>query len=201
LSQAAPERAGPGRPSTGARERILEAALDVLKSDGYAGLTIAKVAARAGENKALISYHYGSKDGLIAAAARELGQIITDDVLGGLEGATTVEELVRGAVEGTSAVLERDDRLARIYFDLNAVSVVDNEVQSVMREVKDQWRRVLAGMAEDTGMPVAEARVAAIAIITANEGLSLEWIERGMTDELADARELLVKSLCAGLGA
>ena len=40
-----------GRPSTGARERILEAAIEVLKADGYAGLTIAKVAARAGESK------------------------------------------------------------------------------------------------------------------------------------------------------
>ena len=55
---------GPGRPSSGARERLLEAGLEVLKSDGYAGLTIAKVAARAGQNKALISYHFGSKQGL-----------------------------------------------------------------------------------------------------------------------------------------
>ena len=29
-----------GRPSTGARERILDAATEVLKSDGYAGLTM-----------------------------------------------------------------------------------------------------------------------------------------------------------------
>ena len=43
MEAAAPARRG--RPSTGARERILEAAIEVLKSDGYAGLTIAKVAA------------------------------------------------------------------------------------------------------------------------------------------------------------
>ena len=56
-----------GRPSTGARERILEAAIEVLKADGYAGLTIAKVAARAGESKPLVTYHYGSKQGLVQA--------------------------------------------------------------------------------------------------------------------------------------
>ena len=57
-----------GRPSTGARERILEAAIEVLKADGYAGLTIAKVAARARrESKPLVTYHYGSKQGLVAA--------------------------------------------------------------------------------------------------------------------------------------
>src|SRR5690606_4356121 len=63
-----PERGRPGRPSTGARERILAACIDVLKEEGYAGLTVAKVAARAGENKALVAYHFGSKQGLVAAA-------------------------------------------------------------------------------------------------------------------------------------
>ena len=46
-SDRAPARV-PGGPSTGARERILAAGLEVLKAEGYAGLTIAKVAARAG---------------------------------------------------------------------------------------------------------------------------------------------------------
>ena len=65
-AEAAPAQRG--RPSTGARERILEAAIEVLKADGYAGLTIAKVAAAAGESKALVAYHYGSKLGLVRRA-------------------------------------------------------------------------------------------------------------------------------------
>ena len=80
VSEAEPEpaRPGPGRPSSGARERILEAALDVLKDDGYAGMTTAKVAARSGQNKALISYHFGSKQGLVAEVASGVAQAITD---------------------------------------------------------------------------------------------------------------------------
>ena len=50
---------------------MLDAGLETLLAEGYAGLTIAKVAARAGENKALIAYHFGSKHGLVAAAGRE----------------------------------------------------------------------------------------------------------------------------------
>ena len=76
-------RARPGRPSTGARERMLEACLEVLKADGYAGLTIAKVAARARREQALVSYHFGSKQGLVAAAARELGETITAEIVAG----------------------------------------------------------------------------------------------------------------------
>ena len=57
---------------------------EVLKQEGYAGLTTAKVAARSGQNKALISYHFGSKQGLVAAVGREVRDSITDEVLGGI---------------------------------------------------------------------------------------------------------------------
>lgn len=196
---AAPERARPGRPSTGARERILEACLEVLKSDGYAGLTIAKVAAHAGENKALVSYHFGSKHGVVAAAARELGRIITDDVLAGLEGATTVEQVVGGAVEGIWRILERDERLPRAYFDLNAVSVVEDDVRGVLREIKSQWREVLARLLEDAGVAPATVPAATVFVIAAVEGFCLEWIERGDTPELNRARELFVAATVAAL--
>ncbi len=77
----APARVRPGRPSTGARERIRDGALDVLKRDGYAGLTTAKVAAASGQNKALIAYHFGSKQGLVAAVARQVSEVLIAEVL------------------------------------------------------------------------------------------------------------------------
>ena len=42
--------------------------------------------------------------------------------------------------------MDRDERLARVYFDLNAVSVVEDDVRDVMREIKAGWRRVLTGL-------------------------------------------------------
>ena len=75
-----------GRPSTGARERILDAAIEVLKADGYAGLTIAKVAARAGESKPLVVYHYGSKQGLVQACGRAVAEMITAEALDAVDG-------------------------------------------------------------------------------------------------------------------
>ena len=50
------------------KERLIDAALEVLKRDGYAG-TSARVIARAGDlNQALIFYHFGSVHGLLLAA-------------------------------------------------------------------------------------------------------------------------------------
>ncbi len=175
--------------------------MEVLKSDGYAGLTTAKVAAASGESKALIAYHFGSKHGLVAAAGHELGQTITTAILDGLEDARTVEEIVRGAFAGAWKLLEQDARLPRVYFDLNAVSVVEPEIREVMQEIKAGFRSVLVGLLRGADDPV-DARTAstlAVLVIAGIEGLSLERIERGETAELGRARELFVRSVMACL--
>jgi TetR/AcrR family transcriptional repressor of bet genes len=192
----APAR-GPGRPSTGARERILEAALEVMKAEGYAGTTVAKVAARAGESKPLVAYHYGSKQGLVAAVARSVAETITTEVLDSIEGAEGVEAVIRGAANGVEHVLDRDERLARVYFDLAAVSVVDPEVRRTIGEVNQGWREVLARLLSEAGLPAARARVLTLMVIAGVQGLALERIEHGSTPELRKAQELFVRSAVA----
>jgi AcrR family transcriptional regulator len=196
---AAPTRPGPGRPSTGARERILAAGLETLLADGYAGLTTAKVAVRAGESKALIAYHFGSKHGLVSAVARDLGDVITTEVLNGLGDAGTVEAIVEGAVEGVWTILRRDVRLARSYFDLNAVSVVEDDVRAVLREVKERWREVLSDFLAEAGVPARRIPAACVFLIAGLEGLSLEWVERGLTPEIEQARRLFEQSAVAAI--
>jgi TetR/AcrR family transcriptional repressor of bet genes len=188
-----------GRPSTGARERILDAAIGVLKDEGYAGLTIAKVAARAGESKPLVAYHFGSKQGLVQASGRAVAELITAEALAAVEGATTVEEVVRGTADGIERLLQRDHRLARLYFDLAAVSVVDPEIRATITEVNDGWREVLVdlfGTATD-GPSTAKARTLALMVNAGIQGLALERIERGPTPELKQARELFIRSAVA----
>ncbi len=188
-----------GRPSTGARERILEAAIEVMKADGYAGLTIAKVAARAGESKPLVTYHYGSKQGLVQAAGRTIAELITDEVLAAVEGAETVETVVKGVATGVERVLDRDERVARLYFDLAAVSVVDPEIRRTIAAVNEQWRVVLMRLLNEAsdGLPPARARVLTVMVIAGMQGLTLERIERGATPEWRRARELFVRSAVA----
>ena len=207
-SRQASERPGPGRPSSGARERILGAALEVLKADGYAGLTTAKVAARSGQNKALIAYHFGSKQGLVTAVGREVTESVTEEILSGLEPAgpdgATVEEIVGGVLAGLRALMDRDERLARVYFDLAAVSVVERDVRAATREMKDGWRAILGGLlrdASDGPAAGAASEAAAIYVIAGLEGLALERLERGETPALRRAEELFVSSAAAAISA
>jgi AcrR family transcriptional regulator len=57
-----------GRPPSGGREAILEAALEVLRREGIAKLTSRAVAARAGVSDASVYYHFKDREGLLLAA-------------------------------------------------------------------------------------------------------------------------------------
>jgi TetR/AcrR family transcriptional repressor of bet genes len=188
-----------GRPSTGARERILDAAIEVLKADGYAGLTFAKVAAKAGESKPLVAYHYGSKQGLVQAAGRAIAEMITEEVLEAVDGATTVEAVIRGATAGVESVLDDDERVARLYFDLAAVSVVDPAIRKTIAEVNEEWRAVLTRLLTEAsdGLPAGRARVLTVMLIAGMQGMTLERIERGPSPERNRALELFIQSALA----
>jgi len=187
-------RARPGRPSTGARERILEAALEVLKADGYAGMTTAKVAARSGQNKALIGYHFGSKQGLVAAVAREVSDAMMTELLEAIGNPQSVEELAGGAAAGLATIAAGDPGLARLYFDLASQSIADDEVRSIMTEMRDGFRGVLEELLVSLGVKRRDSEPAAIYLMGALEGLALEQLERGETRALRRARELFVRS-------
>lgn len=194
-----PAPARRGRPSTGARERILAAALEVMKSDGYAGTTLAKVAARAGESKGLVAYHYGSKQGLVAAVATEVADTITNEVLATLDGAEGVEQVIGRAAAGVDAILDADERLARVYFDLAAVSTVDPEVRRTIAAVNAGWRQVIEGRLVEAGVPPAKARILTLMVIAGFQGHALERIEGGNTPELRKAQALFVRSAVAAV--
>ena len=65
-------RAGPCRTSSGARERIFDAALEVLQAAAYAVLTTATVTARPWQNKAMIAYHFASTKEHVSAVGRRV---------------------------------------------------------------------------------------------------------------------------------
>jgi AcrR family transcriptional regulator len=164
----------------------------VLKEEGYAGLTTAKVAARSGQNKALIGYHFGSKQGLVAAVGREVSDSITAEVLGGLDDTSSYEAIIRGLMDGLWRILDRDERLARLYFDLAAVSVVEPDVRAVMQEMKARRREVVGELLDDS-------EAASVYVIAGLEGLALERLDRGETPALRQARELFVEAASAVL--
>lgn len=195
-------RPGPGRPPTGARGRIAEAALEILKTDGYSGLTTAKVAARAGQNKALISYHFGGKQGLVAEVAEQVTTLIADATRAAIAGVEDVEHLARAIVDAIFQIMDQDEGLQRVYFDLTAQAVVDPEIGRVMGAMKARFRAVLRERLSELGVGPDPERIeaAAVFLIAGVDGLALARLESGESEELAGARELWVRGVRSALG-
>lgn len=93
----------PGRPrSAEADEAILQAALELLASDGYRALTIERVRERAGVGKATIYRRYGSKEELVSAAIVHLNSDIPlPEDTGSIQGdfAATAQIVLEGAAK------------------------------------------------------------------------------------------------------
>lgn len=53
------------------KERLVDAAITVLVSDGLAGASARSIAAAAGVNQALVFYHFGTVDQLLSVACRQ----------------------------------------------------------------------------------------------------------------------------------
>lgn len=66
----APDGASRQRDAERSRQALLAAALDEFSVRGYAGARVADIARRAGVNKQLINYYFGSKEGLYLALQR-----------------------------------------------------------------------------------------------------------------------------------
>src|SRR5271154_869349 len=59
--------------SAGTRAKLVEAATETLKADGFAGSSARAIAERAGLNQGLIFYHFGSGANLLLAALDSVG--------------------------------------------------------------------------------------------------------------------------------
>ncbi|MEU2731967.1 TetR family transcriptional regulator [Streptomyces griseoviridis] len=139
------------------RERVLDAALDVLARDGVAGITHRKVAARADVPLGSVTYHFASLTELCARAfARYVQQRITE--YGALLAeATSREELIDVLVDQVREVPSRH-RSAILGFELRLAALRDPALRALTQEWSRSSREALARL---TG-PETAARLDAL---------------------------------------
>jgi AcrR family transcriptional regulator len=94
-------RAGPKQDESAnsSRRALVDAAIESLKLDGFAGASARAIAARAGVNPGLIFYHFGSVADLLLAALEEVSARRMQRYTTAVEAATTPAELVAVATE------------------------------------------------------------------------------------------------------
>src|ERR1700735_5310503 len=85
--------------SSARRAQIVEAATEPLAEVGYAHASLARIAARLGISKGVISYHFAGKDDLIAEIVSQVLQRARAYMQPRIEAQTTGPEMLRAYIE------------------------------------------------------------------------------------------------------
>jgi len=176
-----------------AREKILDAALDLLAERGYARTTINSVALKAGFSKGGVYHHFGSKEqllfgvidreyGVLEAHAREL---------------TTSEDPLETMYALADTLLHQNERFVKLDAVVNSVcfSESDELREAAAEKVRGNYRlyqRILEGclrsMMGEKMPDGTPTRGLAAALIGLMDGL---FVQMRMGAELAPKEELI----------
>ncbi|MEU8274075.1 TetR/AcrR family transcriptional regulator [Microbispora bryophytorum] len=160
------------------RTRLLEGALETLRTQGIAGASARAIATAAGVNQALVFYHFGTVDDLLAAALRHGSEQRVAVYRARFAAVNTLKELL-----DLGRSLHADERAAgnlTVLAQMLAGSQMDDKLAPAtaaglgmwVTEIEEVLGRVLAGS------PLAEfVDVAGLARATAAAFVGLELYE------------------------
>jgi len=136
-----------------ARQKVLEAAACIAGEEGISGLTLERVANRAGISKGGLLYHFGTKEEVLAGLVDSLIEEFEAEIRARIEtGSSYPEAYVEAAFDHAS-------RERNLFSGLLAAIATDRGMASRLRDRYDDWLKQL----EASGLTPARARVVSLA--------------------------------------
>jgi AcrR family transcriptional regulator len=186
------------------RQQIAAAALEALRTVGFAGATSRAIARIGGFNQALIFYHYGSVEQLLLAALDLTSEERMARYRTAVDGAGTLEELMHVA-----RLIYREDSESghvAVISQLVAGSMARPELAKGVVERVEPWvefcehaiRKVIAGSPLEDALPVRDLAYGAVSFyLGANLLTHLDGAAR--TEALFERAEALAPAIAAML--
>jgi AcrR family transcriptional regulator len=174
--------AEPQLPATA--QRLLDAAHRLLVRSGYNSLSVEAIGQEAGENKALIRYYFGSKNGLLVALTDSLISDTLRQARQRLASITDTHDRVEVVAE-TAADIADDVSSYRLLFDL-LPRLLENprmtrQLADLYRGYRDVNARSLWG--DRPGDPPAAVQQLAAMTVALSDGLAVQVLaEPGSVD-------------------
>jgi AcrR family transcriptional regulator len=159
------------------RRRILAAAVEVLIERGFAGTRVADIATVAGTSPALIVYHFGSLDGVLAEAVRSVEDDFFDDYARLVPpGADAVERLRLTGVIGADVGPAVGNWV--LWMEIWVRALRDEGTRAIRQSMDARWRghicEVLeAGVAEGV-FTCADPEASAVRLVAVLDGLAVQ---------------------------
>ncbi|MCP3935939.1 MAG: TetR/AcrR family transcriptional regulator [Actinomycetia bacterium] len=128
------------------RDRLVAATVEALRAEGLNGLTSRQIASTAGVNLQAITYHFGSKDSLVALALTEVARTRLDPVRSALEADGDPAERLFDALATINAALAtgRDD--LETYAEAMSVSSTNPELAQSLSDLHDELAAYLSAL-------------------------------------------------------
>ncbi len=154
--------------SDATRERILDAAAELFSQRGYAATGVDRLAERSGIAKTAIYYHFGNKEGLLAAVVERAATVWTDDIRESASRGSDPAERLDRALSGMRAMVEEKPWILKLLL-LLALEVAETkpEIRAVLHSIFVRARTtIVEGMRDALGRDVADADGVAVVILS-----------------------------------
>ena len=193
------------RTTADARERILDAACDVIAAHGIEDVRIARIATTAGVSPALVHYHFETREALLAEALEHsfelLGNLRTTHA--DAEGWTAAQRL-GWMIDQSLPFAGLGDREWRLWLELWSRAARRQELRAVAARLYERYDAWIAeaideGIASGEFSPL-DAGAATQRLIAAIDGHGLRVLVGDPAMTPARARALIVGALAAELG-
>ena len=159
------------------RAALERAAYLAIYERGYAGVTLADIAAHAGVSRGTLVYHFGSRAGLLSAVMRRFTRTITAATRRALRQAGTPDGKLRAFVDNQFYTVDSTRRFSTVSLDFLAAATRDPELMAVQRDFLRETLRLdleLAALRPGDGAGAVGRARRLRALI---EGLSVQFLD------------------------
>ena len=162
------------------RDALLTAVIDVVAEKGLRGVTYRSVAARAGVNHTLITHHFGSIEGLLAATLEWAVQRSIDET-----GLARVADFDEKFADALLASVSSEPELQLFQFEMLLEARRKPELKALLDRLYDNYistvERALRERSLDTDDELSRAVFAAL------DGLMLQFLTFGNPEKIRSA--------------
>lgn len=156
------------------RAALEKAAYRAIYDHGYAGVTLADIAAHAGVSRGTLVYHFGSRAGLLSAVMQRFTRTVTVSTRRALRLASTPEDKLRAFVDNQFYGVENTRRFYTVSLDFLAAATRDPQLMAVQREFMHQTLALDLELAKLSGISDPAARARQLRALV--EGLSVRFL-------------------------
>jgi len=174
------------------RDELLGRALDYFLESGVAGLSLRPLAAEIGTSARLLVYHFGSKEGLIAAVMGEVQARIQESFAGLASAPDTGADrgLMRRFWDWT--ILPDNAAYLRLLFEVHVLAIQDPaRYARYLQQNSSKWLELI----EASLRPSPEQRIVATLCAAVIDGLLLEFLSTGDGRRTTQALEMFDRML------